>query len=245
MVDPPKDCGPTNPIAGCSPASIIGESPKSSEMMRPIQNILCLVFYSALLFPAHSQNNEWVTFDIDSCVYALAKYDGSAWQVYTVHNSGLIDNYIYSINIDGTGNIWIGSYIMAAVMFDGENWDWYFDNDHEYPGDTYNVSAFEQDSIVWFGRDYGLSRFNGTLWEFYNISNSGLPDNSVFSILVDEIGNKWIGTREGLAVYNEEGVVQVENQTQNIVKSYSLLQNYPNPFNPTTNIPKLPLLTIL
>jgi ligand-binding sensor domain-containing protein len=33
-------------------------------------------------------------------------------------------------------------------------------------------------------------------WTVYNTSNSGLPDNNVWAIAIDEQGNKWIGTDE-------------------------------------------------
>ena len=39
-------------------------------------------------------------------------------------------------------------------------------------------------------------------WINYNTSNSGLPSNFVCCIEIDEIGNKWIGTKEGLAKFD-------------------------------------------
>jgi len=48
----------------------------------------------------------------------------------------------------------------------------------------------------------GLAKFTGTTWTVYNTSNSGLPDNWVFSIVIDSIGNKWIGTGGGLAKFD-------------------------------------------
>ena len=45
-------------------------------------------------------------------------------------------------------------------------------------------------------------------WIVYNTRNSGLPDNWVWSLAIDEQGNKWIGTESGgLAVYREGGVI--------------------------------------
>ena len=38
------------------------------------------------------------------------------------------------------------------------------------------------------------------------MSNSGLPDNFVYSIAIDASGTKWIGTGDGLAAYNENGI---------------------------------------
>jgi hypothetical protein len=36
----------------------------------------------------------------------------------------------------------------------------------------------------------------------YDASNSGLPDNNVWSIAIDDSGNKWIGTFGGLAKFD-------------------------------------------
>jgi hypothetical protein len=36
----------------------------------------------------------------------------------------------------------------------------------------------------------GLSKFEGINWTSYNVSNSGLPDNWIFSIAIDSNGNK-------------------------------------------------------
>ena len=43
---------------------------------------------------------------------------------------------------------------------------------------------------------------------FILLHNSGLPAfNDLDSIAIDGLGNKWIGTNGGLAVYKEGGVV--------------------------------------
>ncbi len=39
-------------------------------------------------------------------------------------------------------------------------------------------------------------------WTVYTTFNSELPSNEVHSIAIDEIDNKWIGTREGLAKFD-------------------------------------------
>ena len=56
-------------------------------------------------------------------------------------------------------------------------------------------------------------------------------------IAVDENGNKWIATNNGLAIFNEGGVVSIEeNKNSFIPEEFILSQNYPNPFNPSTKI---------
>lgn len=41
-----------------------------------------------------------------------------------------------------------------------------------------------------------------TVWTIFNKSNSPLPDNAIRAIETDKNGNLWVGTDEGLAMYN-------------------------------------------
>ena len=49
----------------------------------------------------------------------LAKFDGTNWTVFNTSNSGLPDNYVSSIAIDGSGNKWIGTDGGLAVYKEG------------------------------------------------------------------------------------------------------------------------------
>ena len=42
-------------------------------------------------------------------------------------------------------------------------------------------------------------------WDVYNITNSGLPNNAVYSIVIDDDDVKWIGTGGGGLVKFSEG----------------------------------------
>jgi ligand-binding sensor domain-containing protein len=66
----------------------------------------------------------------------LAKFDGINWTVYNTSNSGLPDNYVYAIAIDGQGNKWIGTLGGGLAKFDGVNWTVYNTSNSGLP---YNV----------------------------------------------------------------------------------------------------------
>jgi len=82
-------------------------------------------------------------------------------------------------------------------------------------GKSVRSLAVEGD-FVWVGTEGGgLVRINRITGEtmFYNKANSGLPDNRVNAIAIDNAGNKWIGTNGGgLAVYREGGVILVRSK---------------------------------
>jgi ligand-binding sensor domain-containing protein len=58
-------------------------------------------------------------------VRRLAKFDGVNWTVYNTSNSGLPDNYVRAIAIDGQGNKWIGTLGEGLAKFDDVNWTVY------------------------------------------------------------------------------------------------------------------------
>lgn len=59
----------------------------------------------------------------------------------------------------------------------------------------------DDDDVVWFGTQAGISSFDGNTWTNYTEAD-GLVDNTVFAILVDLYGNIWAGTDFGLSVYD-------------------------------------------
>jgi hypothetical protein len=86
----------------------------------------------------------------------------------------------------------------------------------------------------------GLTKFNDLEWIHFDTLNSGLPSDWIITLASDQLGNMWIGTDGGgLAVFNENGIVSVDEYKtfrENFPNDYKLNQNYPNPFNPTTKI---------
>jgi hypothetical protein len=168
------------------------------------------------------------------------KFDGSNWTVYDESNSGLPHNRVYALAIDGSDNIWIGTYGGGLAKFDGANvWTAYNTTNSGLPHNTILSLAIDGSNNIWVGTWGGLAKFDGSNWTVYNTSNSGLPDEWVFALAIDGNDNTWIGTwLGGLAVYQEGGVVNIDQESRNkqIPSAFSLSQNYPNPFNPLTTI---------
>ena len=187
----------------------------------------------------------------------FVKFDDTTWTVYNAQTT------IGCITIDNTGKKWIGGLRsepfgwFGLIRYDDETFTYYAESDSGVPLGSIQCIAVDEFDNKWIGtyrsNNGGLVKFDGTNWTDYSTSNSGLPDNwGVNAIAIDGSGNIWIGTwGGGLAVYNEGGVVSVEeNPTlrEIIPNEYLLYQNYPNPFNPSTtikySIPKLNFVTI-
>jgi ligand-binding sensor domain-containing protein len=119
------------------------------------------------------------------------------WVVYNTSNSGLSNDYVLAIAIDGQGNRWIGTAGGGLAKFDGVNWTVYNTSNSGLPENTVYVIAIDKEGNKWIGTGGGLAKFDGINWTVYNTSNSGLPSNYVSAIAIDGQGNKWIGTLGG------------------------------------------------
>ena len=63
------------------------------------------------------------------------------------------------------------------------------------------VIAVDQEDVIWFGTDRGVSRFDGQGWTSYT-ADTGLGDGAVTALTVDSEGNLWVGTEQGVSRYN-------------------------------------------
>jgi len=125
----------------------------------------------------------------------LFHYNGSILTNYNTTNSPLPTNNIYSISYDSNNNIWMAT-SEGLVKFNK-----YVAN--LYSPDNYNkvLLKVEVDSneIVWCGTYTGaLLSFNGSVFNYYDLSNSPLRDNYITDILVDNNNIKWIGTKRNV-----------------------------------------------
>lgn len=118
--------------------------------------------------------------------------------VYTSANSGLSDNWINSVAIDGT-TVWMGTVTGGLVKFDiGMNtWETYDVTDWGDINYTYNhvndvlIDNWGNLWVAMHGK--GLARLN-TLgeWDFFNTSNTVFPQNTISKLILDVNGDMWM-----------------------------------------------------
>lgn len=63
------------------------------------------------------------------------------------------------------------------------------------------------DGSIWVGSLDGIARYHEGRWQAFNVGDAFMVGNEVSAIEFDAIGNTWIGTNNGLVVYNPQGVV--------------------------------------
>jgi ligand-binding sensor domain-containing protein len=143
--------------------------------------------------------------------FSLAGDAPQTWQLYQKTNA-LPSPGVHVVMSDGQGNMWVGT-DGGLSKFDGNNWITYNASNSGIPNDNIvTVVAADMQGNKWIGMlphwngsafvGGGFAKFDGTIWTVYNTSNSGLPDNNVTSIAIDDSGNKWIATEGGLAKFD-------------------------------------------
>lgn len=126
---------------------------------------------------------------------------------------GLKCQFIYSIDEDNEGNIWLGT--KKGVFKASKDFKILKEFSSGYKesslgeGDIYTV-YYDNGGYVWAGSsNSGLSKINignDEVTRYKNdLSNSkSIPNSNIEAITKDSKGNIWIGTSDGLARYNKE-----------------------------------------
>ncbi len=134
----------------------------------------------------------------------ISVYNGIKFKTYNQKN-GLNAKTIYALSEDKKGNIWIGTKDGLSVLYIKKDSIYNYD---EIAGISRNIRHIfhEDNKAIWFCSSDGLFRYDikkHTAKKFG--STNGLPDNSVMTITKDNYNRLWVGTKNGLAIY-ENGV---------------------------------------
>ena len=152
-----------------------------------------------------SNGDVWIGSD-----FGAAHYDGSFWTTYT-ESDGLGDDRIRVIHEDLNGSIWFGTNA-GITKFDGSAWtSWGTAEGLPFGGVT---SIDEQPFLLLhLGSALGgvtifINGFSSEITE-----NEGLLNDKVRSNVTDISGNHWIGTSDGISVFNNSNQLIAQHTT--------------------------------
>ena len=165
--------------------------------------------------------------------YNNTLYDKSDDKIYhLVVNDNLYSNQITSIVVDKDGIVWIGT-LSGLNSYDGVNVYKHVGDENGLSGpleNQINGIFVDQYNNRWFATSGGLSvlragksPWDNNAWQGYTSSNSGLVDNNVNSVFVDnKTGQAILSTEKGISVFR--------GSFAQIQQDYNKTIGGPNPF---------------
>ena len=126
-------------------------------------------------------------------------------------DNSLSDNHISGIYEDNDEMLWIGTVFTGVNILDRKNNTVIrLDYKKDYEGEIIISNNLIRDIVgyennIWIATQHGLNKYNkntNTIEMFGD--EDGLVNNDVLSLCIDDLGQLWIGTVEGLCSYDEE-----------------------------------------
>lgn len=152
------------------------------------------------------------------------------WVVYTTNDSGLADDTVTDVAVDGQGNKWFVHPQEISRLLPGGDWDNFL---YIEGSTTYQTMAAAGD-WVWVGTNSGAFAFDGTGQTWLeagegedNLCVQGQPINDV---VVDAAGRVWFATDgNGLCVLNPNGTPTnlADDQWAHFTSTDGLASDYP------------------
>jgi len=140
--------------------------------------------------------------------------------------NSLSHNKVNVVFEDKNGLLWIGTDVGLNILNPKTNeFKHYFHTPKDSVSLSYNaVLSINEDkeNQIWIGTaGGGLNRFERKSGKFHHyLKKDGLPDNVVYSILLDEMDNIWVSTNNGISKF-----IKKENRFRNFDEKYGLQNN--------------------
>lgn len=131
---------------------------------------------------------------------SLQMFDGKKWTSYSPSNSILKSGVVNILRMDYDDKLWIGTEVGLYSL--KEN------NFQDYSSllPSQSVTAIKIDkNAIWVGTRNGLLKISNAGNQVFTTSNSGLKDDYITAIEVDEEGKIWVGGLfNGISIYDGE-----------------------------------------
>ena len=122
----------------------------------------------------------------------VSRYRNGVWDVLTAAEAGMDLSMTNVIKTDPSGDVWIGCN-QGLCHYDHESYTC-------YPGSNVDDVAFSENGDVWVARGY-ISRLRDGIWSDFFASNSGLAENNICCVVVDNNNVLWAGSEWDISLY--------------------------------------------
>lgn len=148
----------------------------------------------------------------------LSKFDGINFESFST-NDGLMDNQINAIYTDDKGKVWLGTNGGFSV-YDGNVFKNYFFKEELAENSVLSI-AKDRFGNMWFATDGGgMVYFNSEKLNYLTLPN-GVDNNYIRHVTIDNDGQLWLATRNGVSSIDVEFNIKSEidsiNATQMLI----------------------------
>ncbi len=167
------------------------------------------------------------TFDNDDNIYVATEgnglyiYRNDSWEVYNTDNSGIRNDFLYEIEVELKGKVWIINDNGEIISFDGNIFSNHTENgviNHEY----IEVLFIDSQDNVWAAAKNFVFRYDGFSWTKFDLDNILGFQSWVNDIIEDTSGNLWFSTWKGIKRFRNnqwEDMSNVSGGKNHIVKT--------------------------
>ena len=154
--------------------------------------------------------------DTPDYVFALFEYDSSFNKFVNISTNG--PSWDSNKNYDNGSNCTYLGISYTSLSDDNKNNDpssdtvnWKIIENQVYSyldTSTYSIRQLKYEynikkSNLLMATDNGIKSYDGIKIKSYDTNTCGIVSNDVYSIVIDEVGGKWIGTSEGICYYDK------------------------------------------
>ena len=165
---------------------------------------LLLEDYVSSLAVDHNGVLKMGSFDHYAFVGRILSYDGSNWTSIRLNQRELESCFPDALIMDENNTMWLGvkgTMGGKLVRLDQPEWKIFDQNNIPIPDWRAGINSLARyQNTLWIATGSGMYTYDGTSWTSYRTTNSGLSDDFVFSIAIDNEGSQWIGTINGVTV---------------------------------------------
>lgn len=172
----------------------------------------------------HSQSPKWINYTNGDRIPVIKTSNDFIWigyfggvtrinpqtqekVFYNLANSNLPSQWIYDLDVDQNGTVWVGAY-KGLCRIVGENMEVFSSLNSGLPADNVKCVDVNENGDVWIvsyesgSYDYYLTKYDGQNWTSYNHENSILPEYKINSIVCESQDIVWISALNGLIKFD-------------------------------------------
>jgi hypothetical protein len=141
-----------------------------------------------------------------------------SWTIFTASNSILGSDNYKCVEIDQSGNVWVGSAYSGLYKYNGTTWTKFStSNSNILYNDIYDLLV-DNSNKIWAGNYKGVSVFNGSTFTNYDTINASFKGQSVYALGKDNNGKIFLSSRN--ASFGYKGVTTFDGTTWTNLTGY-------------------------